>query len=226
MPRTLLAAAIDASALTVRLGERVLLDSLDLRVAHASSVAITGPSGSGKSTLLSCLAALRTPDAGTLHVAGTDITALRKQQRAAWRLANIGFIYQFGELLPELTPVENVTLPALLAGQNQSAAERDAEELLGELQVSAVTGSATGVLSGGERQRVAIARALITRPALLLADEPTGSLDRTTGSAVADLLFALPQQRNCALVLVTHNQQIAERADTRYELELGRLRAC
>lgn len=226
MHTALISAAIKASALTVRLGERTLLDGLDLRVDPGTSVAITGPSGSGKSTLLSCLAGLRTPDAGTLQVAGTDITDLRKQQRAAWRLATIGFIYQFGELLPELTPVENVTLPALLAGQDRTAAERDALELLSELHVAEVTGSATGVLSGGERQRVAIARALITRPAVLLADEPTGSLDRTTGSAVADVLLELPRQRGCALVLVTHNQQVADRADARYELELGRLIVC
>lgn len=226
MRTSLTAAAVEARSLTVRLGTRTLLAELDLSVSPGSSVAITGPSGSGKSTLLSCLAGLRIPDDGTLQVAGTDLSALGKQQRAAWRLATIGFIYQFGELLPELTPVENVTLPALLAGQPHAAAERDALELLRELHVSGVTDSATAVLSGGERQRVAIARALITRPAVLLADEPTGSLDRTTGSAVADVLFGLPRQRGCALVLVTHNQQVAGRADARYELELGRLIAC
>ncbi len=182
-----------------------------------------GPSGSGKTTLLLCLAGLLPAQQGQVILAGHDLTTGRRSRLAALRLRHVGFVYQFGELLPELTPLENVALPALMSGQTRGSAFGKAEELLTELGIGEVSGTATAVLSGGERQRVAVARALITEPDVLLADEPTGSLDRSSVDAVASLLFSLPESKNCALVVVTHNWRVAERATRRYELTGGKL---
>ncbi|MFI0355320.1 ABC transporter ATP-binding protein [Actinomadura sp. 9N407] len=203
-------------------GGRVLLDAVHLNVAAGESVAVTGPSGSGKTTLLMCALGLVPPDSGTVQVAGEDLGRLSFRRLAAHRRRNIGVVFQFGELLPELSPVENVALPALLAGEPHRAAYREAAGLLESMRVP-VDATRTALLSGGERQRTAVARALIGGPALLLADEPTGALDREAGAMVADLLFSLPLTRACALVVVTHDQAIAERADRRLRLEGGRL---
>jgi len=173
--------------------------------------------------LLLCLAGLLRPDKGQISLAGHDLTTARRSRLAALRLRHVGFVYQFGELLPELTPLENVALPALMAGQSRGAAFGKAEELLIELGIGEITGTATAVLSGGERQRVAVARALITDPDVILADEPTGSLDRASVDAVADLLFSLPARKGCALVVVTHNRRVAERATRQFELTGGQL---
>ncbi|MER7730896.1 ATP-binding cassette domain-containing protein [Streptomyces erythrochromogenes] len=161
---------------TYAIGERTLLDGLDLVVEAGTSVAVTGPSGSGKSTLLMCALGLIRPDSGVVSVAGADIARMSPRARARHRRAHLGVVFQSGELLPELTPVENVALPGLLDGQPRDAVFSRAEELLKELGIR-VAQTATGRLSGGERQRVAVARALINTPALLLADEPTGALD-------------------------------------------------
>lgn len=216
-------AAVEVNGLRYSIGERRLLDGLTLEVQSGSSVAVTGPSGSGKTTLLCCLSGLVTPDAGVVRVAGLDIAQASSGERAAMRLRTVGTIYQFGELIPELSPLENTALPVLLAGGNAKAAYADASALLDELGVQGTSAKNTASLSGGERQRVAVARALIGKPAVVLADEPTGSLDQRTGDIVADLLFELPVRFGCALIVVTHNPQIAARADRTLELADGRL---
>ncbi|MET9673046.1 ABC transporter ATP-binding protein [Streptomyces sp. NPDC006482] len=192
-------------------GGRRLFESLSLEVRAGESVAITGPSGSGKSTLLSCVLGLIRPDTGAVEVAGTDITALRGSPLARHRSRHIGMVFQFGELLPELSPVDNVALAALLAGTSRRDAYSRAVSLLEELGVPPTKSSEH--LSGGERQRTAVARALINSPALLLADEPTGALDAGTRDRVADLLFDMPARHGCGLLVVTHDHEIARRAD-------------
>ncbi|MFJ2115635.1 ABC transporter ATP-binding protein [Streptomyces sp. NPDC087850] len=205
------------SGLCYRIEGRALLDNVELSVAPGESVAVTGPSGSGKSTLLMCVLGLIKPQAGTVAAGGREITGLSSAQLARVRRGTLGMVFQFGELLPELSPVENVALPILLDGGRHQDAYRRAEELLDELGVPAGA-TPTGMLSGGERQRTAVARALITDPAVLLADEPTGALDPEAKEGVARLLFTTARERGCALLLVTHDLAVAAQADRRYEL--------
>ncbi|MFE7445840.1 ABC transporter ATP-binding protein [Streptomyces chartreusis] len=215
-------AGLRVEGLHYRLGERVLLDGVELDVGPGESVAVTGPSGSGKSTLLMCVLGLVAPDRGSVRIGGRELTGLAAGQLAQVRRELMGMVFQFGELLPELTPVENVALPMLLSGGDHRAAYRRATELLADLGVPH-EGTATGMLSGGERQRAAVARALITEPAVLLADEPTGALDPEAREAVADLLFAVSRERGCALLLVTHDLSVAARAGRTLRLEAGTL---
>lgn len=204
-------------------GERRLFESLDLEVQAGESVVVMGPSGSGKSTLLSCILGLIRPDTGAVEVADTDVTALRGSALARHRSRHIGMVFQFGELLPELSPLDNVALAALLAGVPRYDAYRQAGALLDELDVPAAASSEH--MSGGERQRTAVARALINSPALLLADEPTGALDTETRDRVADLLFSMPARHHCGLLVVTHDGDIAQRADRTLALADGALSA-
>jgi ABC-type lipoprotein export system ATPase subunit len=201
--------------------ERRLLAGADLTVPAGRSVSVTGPSGSGKSTLLMCLMGLIRPASGRVEVMGEDLARLSSRALAAHRRRHIGMVFQFGELLPELTPVENVMIASLLAGAPADTARSRAQELLDGLGVPHRT--ATHDLSGGERQRVAVARALVNTPELLLADEPTGSLDGEHREAVADLLFSTPREHGCALIVVTHDPAVASRADVRLHLHEGRL---
>ncbi|MFE9404711.1 ABC transporter ATP-binding protein [Streptomyces sp. NPDC006530] len=210
------------SELDYEIGGRRLLSAMDLSVGAGESVAVMGPSGSGKSTLLSLVLGLIRPLSGQILVAGKDITALRGSKLNRWRQQHIGMVFQFGELLPELTPVENVALPALLAKGNRSQAFKRAEELLLSLGVPVGT-TTTGDLSGGERQRTAVARALMSHPSLLLADEPTGALDEQARDQVADVLFNVPRQNGCGLLVVTHDALVAERADRVLQLSHGKL---
>lgn len=212
-PKEFASDGIETRDLHYEVANRTLLHSVNLRVEAGQSVAVTGPSGCGKSTLLSLLAGLLQPTRGSIRVAGQDITTIAAGRRAALRLRSVGMIYQFGELLPELSPLENTVLPALLAGVSKQEAYARGSELLGSLGVKDVLSTETGELSGGERQRVAVARALIGRPQVVLADEPTGALDGKSSDTVADLLFELPSRYSCALVVVTHNPQVAARAD-------------
>ncbi|MFG3284720.1 ABC transporter ATP-binding protein [Streptomyces sp. NPDC048111] len=194
---------------------------MDLQVRAGNSAAVTGPSGSGKSTFLGCVLGLIRPSQGTVEVAGLDVARMRQRALERHRSQHIGVVFQFGELLPELTPVENVALAALLAGAPSQQAYEQAERLLRELGVP-YSGVPTGQLSGGERQRAAVARALVNEPAVLLADEPTGALDAATRDSVAELLFEVPQRWGCALVVVTHDPEVAERADVHVELRNAR----
>ncbi|MFD8544166.1 ABC transporter ATP-binding protein [Streptomyces sp. NPDC059649] len=203
--------------------DRQLLNGVNLALAAGESAAITGPSGSGKSTLLSLILGLIPADKGQVWVAGRDMSALRGKRLARHRARHLSMVFQFGELLPELTPTENVALAGLLAGESRQAAHERAAELLHEMGVTGTTAT-TGELSGGERQRTALARALMNKPSLILADEPTGSLDDTNRSLVADRLFSLPQRRGCALLVVTHDGGLAARADRQFSLIDGALR--
>ncbi|MBU7598315.1 ABC transporter ATP-binding protein [Streptomyces sp. P38-E01] len=201
---------------------RTLLDGVNLLLPAGRSLAVTGPSGSGKSTLLNCVLGLIRCDEGEVVVAGRDLTTLTPRSLARHRRSTVGMVFQFGELLPELTPVENVALAALLAGVKRDEAFGRARRLLTDLGVP-VGGTPTAELSGGERQRAAVARALVNQPQLLLADEPTGSLDAQNREAVADLLFSLPEQWGCAVLVVTHDTSVAARAHGCFTLHEGKL---
>lgn len=209
---------LQVKGLTYQVGDRVLLNNIDLSVPPGQSVAITGPSGSGKSTLLMCVLGLVKPDAGTVTAGGHRLTGLLPGALTKARRKHLGMVFQFGELLPELTPVENVALPMLLDGADHHSAYKSAEQLLDELQVPH-DATPTGMLSGGERQRTAVARALIAQPSVLLADEPTGALDPKARENVADQLFKLCHERRCALLVVTHDPSIAERATEAFQLQ-------
>lgn len=216
------ALVLQLESVSYGIGGRTLLDGLDLTVRAGESVAISGPSGSGKSTLLTCVLGLLTPDAGRVVVAGEELSGMSGRRKSAHRRDKIGMVFQFGELLPELTALENVALAALLAGERRTDAETRAGELLEALGVPS-SDVPTASLSGGERQRVAVGRALVNRPALLLADEPTGALDEDTRDEVAQLLFSVCERWECALVLATHDTSVAARASRRLALRKGKL---
>jgi lipoprotein-releasing system ATP-binding protein len=197
---------------SVGYGERLVVNDISLTIEAGQSVAVMGPSGSGKSSLLAAIVGLTRPRAGSVQVAGTDVHRLRRAALARLRREQVGVVFQFGELLPSLTVEENVALPAIYARTPYDDAIRRARGLLESVGIGAFDARAE-VLSGGERQRVALARALINDPPLILADEPTGSLDQATKDGVAELLFAQPRERACALLVVTHDTTIGERAD-------------
>lgn len=203
--------------LTVRHGKSPALSHISLHLKAGSSAAIMGRSGSGKSTLLAAILGMIKPSAGTITVNNTDVCALRGRAHRAYLRSTVSMVFQHAELIDELEPIENITVPALLAGVSEEEATSRAEELLAHFDIPR-TGRTTGVLSGGERQRLAVARALATEPSLILADEPTGSLDHEFRDLVAEAIFALPAQCGCALLVVTHDRALASRADSVYEL--------
>lgn len=205
-----------ARDVTVSYGQRRVLAGVDLYVHPGEILAVLGPSGTGKTTLLSCLGGLTRPDSGSIQVGGVEITRLSSARRARLRLERIGFVYQGADLLPELDPVENVMLPALLAGAGVTATRERAVVLMAELGVRTEAGTAE--LSGGEAQRLALARALIGEPTVLLADEPTGSLDAATRDEVLDLTVARVRRHGLAAVVVTHDEVVAARADRTLDL--------
>jgi len=204
-------------------GRVSVLHGLDLDVAAGEMVAITGASGVGKSTLLHVLGTLDRPDSGTLRVADEDALAYEEPELRAFRNKTLGFVFQFHHLLPEFTALENVMMPMLIARQPEAEAKRAAAALLDELGLADRAEHRPGALSGGEQQRVAVARALIQRPKALLADEPTGNLDRDTGDQLHGLLRRLNQDRGLTVVIVTHNERLAEACHRRLRLEGGRL---
>lgn len=213
---------LEIEGLAHSLGARQLFSDLSLTLRAGESVAVTGTSGSGKSTLLSCVLGLIRPAAGSVKVAGTDVVGLRPARMAALRAQSVGMVFQFGELLPELSPLDNVMLAALLARTDRRDARDRARQLLDDLGVPQAETSEE--LSGGERQRTAVARALINEPVLLLADEPTGALDTETRDRTAELLFGLPRRYACGLLVVTHDPGIAARAGRTLRLEAGVLK--
>src|SRR5205823_5390945 len=208
---------------TVPSGDTMLtiLHPLDLRIDSGRVVAITGPSGSGKSTLLGLLAGLDAPSTGRIEIDGADITAMSEDALARFRGNRIGFVFQFFHLLPSLTAWENVRVPLEIAGSSNPGARADA--LLSEVGLTARGHHYPSQLSGGEQQRVAIARALANDPAILLADEPTGNLDSATGGQVIDLLIDVNRRRKTTVVLVTHDPELAQRADATIALRDGKV---
>jgi putative ABC transport system ATP-binding protein len=210
-------------------GVLTILDNISLTVRRGSSNAIVGASGSGKSTLLGLLAGLDSPTAGTLQLMGQELTLLDEDGRAAMRSAHVGFVFQSFQLMPHLTALENVMLPLELRGETRGTAAdaRPAREqalaLLEQVGLATRTTHYPGMLSGGEQQRVALARAFVTRPQLLFADEPTGSLDAANGQAVIDLMFEMNRASGATLVLVTHDVDLARRCEQIITLEAGRL---
>jgi putative ABC transport system ATP-binding protein len=198
-----------------------ILRDIDFTLAPKETAAIVGASGSGKSTLLSIIAGLDTPSRGTVRLAGSDLFSIDEDERAALRARQVGFVFQSFQLLGNLTALENVMLPLELAGRKDS--RKAASEMMARVGLSSRLGHYPKVLSGGEQQRVALARAFVVQPAVLLADEPTGSLDFATGETVMELMFDLNREQGTTLVLVTHDRAIAARCERRITIEAGRI---
>ncbi|MCS5723709.1 ABC transporter ATP-binding protein [Herbiconiux sp. CPCC 203407] len=220
-------ARLSVRGVLVRYGEAVALDGVDLAVHDGESVAIMGPSGSGKSTLLHAMAGIISPDEGTVTLRTRDgvreLGGLSDAARSALRLRAYGFVFQQGMLIPELTAAENVAMPLLLTGTGKSAAVRHATRLLEELGLAGLEGRRIGQLSGGQAQRVAIARARATDAQIVFADEPTGALDSRTASEVLDVLLAETTAQGRALVVVTHDEDVASRCSRVVRLKDGRI---
>jgi len=212
----------DLSKAYVR-GEQVInvLQGVDLDVQRAEFVALMGPSGSGKSTLLNLIAGIDKPSGGSILIGGVNIATLSEGELADWRAAHVGFIFQFYNLMPVLTAFENVELPLLLTGLSRGQRKAHVEAALGMVRLTDRLDHYPNELSGGQQQRVAIARALVTDPTLIVADEPTGDLDRVTGGEVLDLLDELHRQLGKTIVMVTHDPKAAARAERMVHLEKG-----
>lgn len=198
-----------------------VLRGLDLEVRSGEAVAIVGASGSGKSTLLHLLGALDRPTSGRVLIGGSDISGMGEEEAAALRNRSVGFVFQFHHLLGDFTALENAMIPALIDSYDPAAAEKRASGLLEAVGLGDRLGHKPSQLSGGERQRVAVARALVNEPPLVLADEPTGDLDAATSAEVRDLLFSVRERRGVALVVATHNRDLAAKADRVLRLREG-----
>lgn len=205
-------------------GPTKALDGAEFSIHPGEVVAVMGPSGSGKSTLLHCLAGIVTPDSGTITYAGRELSAMNDSERSALRRGEFGFVFQFGQLVPELTCVENVALPLRLAGVKRKEAERTALHWMSELEVADLGPKRPGEVSGGQGQRVAVARALVTQPRVIFADEPTGALDSLNGELVMQLLTEAARSANAAVVLVTHETRVAAYSDREIVVRDGKSR--
>jgi putative ABC transport system ATP-binding protein len=221
MPDPIISVEHVFKSVTDSTGTLDILRDIDFSLAARETAAIVGASGSGKSTLLSIIAGLDTPTRGTVRLAGEDLFALDEDARAELRARKVGFVFQSFQLMGNLTALENVMLPLELAGRKD--ARSAAREMLGRVGLSERLGHYPKVLSGGEQQRVALARAFVVQPAVLLADEPTGSLDFATGETVMELMFDLNRELGTTLVLVTHDRAIAQRCERRITIEAGRI---
>lgn len=203
--------------------ELLVLKGVNLRIAEGEIVTVIGPSGVGKSTLLHILGALDKPTRGHIEIDGVPVATMNDEQMAQLRNERIGFVFQFHHLLPEFTALENVLMPALIAGKKGSDISKRAEELLKNVGLGERLTHRPGELSGGEQQRVAVARALMNRPRLVLADEPSGNLDRESSESLHNLIFELSKKYQQTFVIVTHNEQLAERSDRVIKMFDGRI---
>ena len=212
---------IDAKGIKKSFGALQVLKGVDISVEQGEVVSIMGASGAGKSTLLHILGTLSTPDAGTLLLDGTDTGRLSARELSAFRNRSIGFVFQAHHLLPEFTSLENVMIPALIAGRDASEARKAATSLLAEVGLAERLGHKPSELSGGEQQRVAIARAIVNRPAILLADEPSGNLDSATKEDIHRLFFELRERFGQTVVIVTHDPSLAALCDRTLHMKDG-----
>jgi len=204
---------LEARDLVLSFGETPALRGANVAVKQGEVLAVMGPSGSGKSTLLHCLAGILVPDSGQILLDGERLDTMREKERSALRRDRFGFVFQFGQLVPELTAEENVALPLLLSGARRTEALRAARTWFERLQLDGLERHRSGEMSGGQAQRVALARGLVARPEVLFADEPTGSLDSLTGEIVMDLMTSVAREEGTTVVLVTHEARVAAYAD-------------
>jgi putative ABC transport system ATP-binding protein len=214
---------LQARNVSLSYGDTPALVAVDLALVAGESVALMGPSGSGKSSLLHCLAGVLKPDSGEVTALGRRIDTLSEAARAAFRLQQLGMVFQFGSLIAELTLLENVMLPLQLLGASTKEARSRAQELLEALEVDQVSGRRAGAVSGGQGQRAAVARALVHRPALVLADEPTGALDSINADKVLDALLAVAEDLGSAVLVVTHENRVAAHCERLVTLRDGRV---
>ncbi|NUO60914.1 MAG: ABC transporter ATP-binding protein [Hamadaea sp.] len=218
-----MSALIEARDVALSFGETQALRGASFRAEAGEIVAVMGPSGSGKSTLLHCLAGILVPDSGEVTFAGERVDQLSETRRSALRRDRFGFVFQFGQLVPELTVHENVALPLLLGGVRRAQAMERARVWFERLDLSGMEGRRSGELSGGQAQRVALARALVAEPEVLFADEPTGALDSLTGEQVMELLVGSAREQGTTVVLVTHEARVAAYADREVIVRDGRV---
>jgi putative ABC transport system ATP-binding protein len=212
---------LDAIGLELAYGATPALRGVSLSLAAGQRIALMGPSGCGKSSLLHCLCGVVRPDSGQVTLGDRVLTGLSDRERSRVRLEHFGVVFQFGDLVPELTLLENAALPLELLGESRRTAHQRARALLGELGVEDVAGSRAGEVSGGQAQRAAVARALVHEPQVVLADEPTGALDSTTAAAVLDALVALTTRIGAALLVVTHDNVVASHLDELVTMQDG-----
>jgi putative ABC transport system ATP-binding protein len=214
---------LTAADIRKQFGRTVALDGADLEVGSGEVVAVVGPSGSGKSTLLHCAAGILTPDSGQVAFEGRRVDAMGEAERSRLRRTSFGFVFQFGQLVPELTAAENIALPVMLGGTSRRRAIGEARRWLALLDLREAAQKRPGELSGGEGQRVAVARALVHRPRVVFADEPTGSLDSLSGELVMDLLVRLAGEEGAGVVIVTHDPRVAAYAQRDVTVRDGRI---
>jgi lipoprotein-releasing system ATP-binding protein len=212
---------IRTEGITKAYGDLKVLKGINIEINEKEVVSIVGASGAGKTTLLQIIGTLDKPDSGIIHYNGTDISRLKGKSLATFRNNNIGFVFQFHQLLPEFTALENVCIPAYIAGKNKTEAEARAAELLGFLSLSDRLGHKPSELSGGEQQRVAVARALVNNPSIILADEPSGNLDSENKNELHKLFFKLRDTFGQTIVIVTHDRQLANMSDRILQIKDG-----
>lgn len=214
---------LKASNIHKSYGKLLILKGIDLEIKTGEVVSVTGASGAGKSTLLHIIGTLDKPGSGNVEINGIDVNRLGEKKLSAFRNRHIGFVFQFHHLLPEFTALENICMPAYIAGVAPAAAEKQARQLLGMLDLENRAGHKPSELSGGEQQRVAVARALMNKPALILADEPSGNLDSKNSKELHQLFFDLRKELGQTFVIVTHNAELAAMADRKLVMKDGKI---
>lgn len=214
---------LSAKNVSKKYGSFTVVDNVSLEVAKGEIVSITGPSGAGKSTLLHLMGALDKPDSGSVLIEGTDILQLPSKKQAKFRNSHLGFVFQFHHLLPEFTAIENVCVPLWIKGMSKKEAKEHAAEMLNIVGLSARLDNKPSELSGGEQQRVAIARALVTRPSVVMADEPTGNLDTANAHLIHNLFIELRNKFNQTFIMITHNDALAQMTDRRIMMQDGKI---